>query len=162
MHSPSATFQVVEEGHVTVTFLHRELVDDQLFDVAQIDVLPGLVDVVLQDPPDGILVDVQVTGYASYRHLVAQGQYHRLDVQGESLVGPGPGKFDLSHVVLGAGESCPSFEVDEDVQLILRLVQLDIAYELWGLQPQDHLKELLAIHERRQRSGEAISLPTLF
>ena len=186
MNDPT-TFKVVEEGHVPVTFLNGELVYGQLVHVAQIDVLPRFVDVVLQYPPDGILIDVQVAGDAGHRHLVAQGQYHRLDVQRESRVRTGPGQFDLSHTVLGARcprhagmqerfvfeevemtpgtlvrivdlagrltfgarEPCPSFEVDEDVQFLLYLVQLDIADEPWGLQPQGCLKELLVVHVER-------------
>ena len=50
---------------------------------------------------------------------------------------------------LGAREPCPSFEVDEDVQFLIYLVQLDIAHEPWGLQPQGRLKELLVVHEGR-------------
>ena len=81
-HSPAA--KVVEEGHVPVPFLHRELVYGQLVDLAQVDVLPGLVDIVLQYPPDRVLIDVHVAGYAGHGHLIAQCQHHRFDVQSES------------------------------------------------------------------------------
>jgi hypothetical protein len=52
-------------------------------------------------------------------------------------------------MALGAREPCPSLEVDEDVQPLVGLVQLDVAHEPWGLEPQGGLEELLVVHEEK-------------
>lgn len=94
--------EIVEEGHVPMTFLHRELVHGQPTHEAEIDVLPGFVDVVLQDPPDTILIDMEVASIAGHRHLVAQRHDHGLDVQREPRVRPGPRQLGLPDAMLSA------------------------------------------------------------
>lgn len=171
-HSPAA--KVVEEGHVAVAFGHSKLVYRDLVNLAQVDVLPRHVDVVLKDPPDRVLTNIQMAGDAGHGHLVAQCQHHRFDVKRESRIRSSPGELDLFYSVpgafrprntgvkvglifeeiemspgtlagvvdlaqrltIGAREPCPSFEVDEDVQSFLDLVQLHFAHEPWGFQPQ--------------------------
>ena len=60
---------------------------------------------------------------------------------------------------IGASEPCLTFEVDEDVQSLLDLVQLHLAHEPGGLQPQWCLEKLLLVHGPGNAISKEIPLP---
>jgi len=94
--------QVDKHGNVAMTSPGLGFIKGKCLQATQVELSHCLVNVIADDPPQPLIIDLQKTSSSQHRHVPGQNQGCLLEKEGKLASFSGPGRLDTFDAMLGA------------------------------------------------------------